>query len=334
MAIKSVTPTQEYTMVGLKSPRIVQKAVIDFTGKYLYALQLRTLDPSEDSLLSRVSIADSNTSNGVKPSGSTIDFSNGESMILQGFGHGETLEQFLPKGPDYFWVATGANGNPINGTYWARQIGLIKFKAGQTLKYTDVMRLSSLSSANKTGNPFATLLRCDAALSSDGSRLIILGQSVKSSTGKYKRQLTCYETSKIVSFMESHKTRYVPCSESKIKEACVSAYLFTHHLPWSSQQGLEFSNDNKVYISGGHQKSDNAQHETQRPHILKGDWRFSKGKYETIQLNINAAEHNPDLVETEGLQLHGNNVYVGIEDHKQNPATHMIYSFAKSKFSI
>ncbi|GAA2968934.1 helveticin J family class III bacteriocin [Lentilactobacillus parakefiri] len=334
MAVKNVTPKHEYTMTGLSSNRVVQKAVIDFTGKYLYALQLRTEDPSSDSLLSRVSIADSNESTGIKPSGSTIDFSVGESMILEEFGHGETLEQFLPKGADYFWVATGANVDPVNGTDWARQIGLIQFQAGQTLNYRNAMRLSSISSANKNGDSFAKLLRCDAALSSNGSRLIIMGQSVKSSDSKYTWQLTCYDTAKIVPFMESFHTLNTPCTEKTIKNACVSAYNFTQHLPWDSQQGLEFNDSNKVYISGGHQKSDNPQRETQRPHILKGDWRFTPGNYETVQLNINDSQHNPDLVETEGLQLHGDNVYVGIEDHAQYPATHMIYSFAKNEFSV
>ncbi|KRK87290.1 helveticin J family class III bacteriocin [Lentilactobacillus sunkii] len=334
MAVKNVTPNHEYTMTGLGSNRIVQKAVIDFTGKYLYALQLRTSDPSPDSLLSRVTIADSNEATGIKPSGSTIDFSSGESMVLEEFGHGETLEQYLPKGADYFWVATGANGDPVNGTHWARQIGLIQFQAGQTLNYRNAMRLSSISSANKNGEPFAELLRCDAALSSNGSRLIIMGQSIKDNNNNYTRQLTCYETAKIVPFMESFQTLNTPCTEKTIKSACVSAYIFTHHLPWDSQQGLEFNDSNKVYISGGHQKSDNSQQETQRPHILKGDWRFTPGNYETVQLNLNDSQHNPDLVETEGLQLHGDNVYVGIEDHVQSPAIHMIYSFAKNEFSV
>lgn len=68
------------------------------------------------------------------------------------------------------------------------------------------------------------------------------------------------------------------------------------------------------------------------PHILKGDWRFTDGNYETISFNL----PNPGIIETEGIQLYGDNVYVGVEFHENGDgeARHTIYSFAKSEFSV
>ncbi len=108
-----------------------------------------------------------------------------EPMILQGFGHGETLEK--ANNPydsgDWFWITTGATGSMQypsfvpKGMYLGRQIGLLKFEEGRTINYTDVKRVSAISYLTETQKSYGKLLRTDAALSSTTGRLIIMGQA-------------------------------------------------------------------------------------------------------------------------------------------------------------
>ncbi|WP_173021272.1 hypothetical protein [Secundilactobacillus folii] len=82
-----------------------------------------------------------------------------------------------------------------------------------------------------------------------------------------------------------------------------------------------------VYISGGAAGK--------VPHILKGNWRFTE--YETVAMlvptTVNGIAVNSEV---EGIQLHGDNVYVGVEQHPQSGGTalHQLYYFPKSTYSI
>lgn len=263
--------------------------------------------------------------------GSTIDFTGAEKMILDNFGHGETLDMVPNSGTNpTFWITTDSGSEKYGDDFWGRQIGLIQFDPSVgTVDYTDIKRLSSISSANSTGTAAFKIERCDAALSSDGARLIIMGAGTDDT-----RQLTCYETNVINQLFNESSNGVVDCSKAPMTTsygsggALVSSYPFVHHLHWDSDQGLEFSNDNKVYITGGDQNATSPE----LPHILKGDWRFTDGNYETISFNL----PNPGIIETEGIQLYGDNVYVGVEFHENGDgeARHTIYSFAKSEFSV
>ncbi|EEI19724.1 hypothetical protein G8J22_02444 [Lentilactobacillus hilgardii] len=314
--------TKEYVLNGLPN-RAVQKTYIDFAAKKIYALQLNVEDPTKEVRLSC----------GDLPSSSTeVDMTQYSPMILKGFGHGETLEKANNphESGDWFWITTGATGTikypsfAQKGLYWGRQIGLIKFVAGTTVDYKDIKRISAVSYLTETQKSYGTLLRVDAALSSTTGRLIIMGES-ESGT----HYLSCYNEQAVINGFYSSSTNTLEGNKSPIfkkgaGKGYVSAYPFTHKPPYGSQQGLEFNDSNKVYISGGQIK--------QYPHVLKGDWRFTAGNYQTVQLNV-SKEELPD-VETEGIQLHGANVYIGLEFHNKNAEPHRIYSFPKNTFTV
>lgn len=314
--------TEEYVLKGLPN-RAVQKTYVDFTARKIYALQLNGDDPTKDG---RLSCGD------LPSSGVEIDMTQYAPMILEGFGHGETLEKAnnSHESGDWFWITTGATGTikypsfAKKGLYWGRQIGLIKFTAGTTINYKDIKRISAVSYLTETQKSYGTLLRTDAALGSTTGRLIIMGEA-ESGT----HYLSCYNEQDVIDGLYNSSTNTLEGNKSPIfkrgaGKGYVSAYQFTHNLPYGSQQGLEFNDSNKVYISGG-QKG-------KYPHVLKGDWRFTTGNYQTVQLSVSDKEL-PD-VETEGIQLHGANIYIGLEFHNQNAEPHRIYSFPKNTFTI
>ncbi|WP_035178886.1 hypothetical protein [Lentilactobacillus farraginis] len=71
--------------------------------------------------------------------------------------------------------------------------------------------------------------------------------------------------------MYNYSKLYLPGTDDifhksyKSNGALVSNKPFTAHLPWNSNQGLEFSNGNMVYITGG------GYNQQEAPHILKTD---------------------------------------------------------------
>lgn len=323
MAVITVSPKKVFNLINLPSSRVVQKTYIDFPNKTIYALQLYGSDPTKNAVLSSGHFSATSSGNFVS-GGETVDMGNSK-MILNNFGHGETLEKFTnPYDPNgiWFWITTGANYDTPDGSYfWGHQIGIVKYSDNSTIDYTQIHRISSISSLTASGKAFGKLLRTDAGLSSDGSKLIIMSEADDKTT----RHLSCLATSKVIDAMYASSTMYIGGDEAlfRSKQVLTKDYNFTHHLPWNSQQGLEFSNDNKVYISGG------AKGEA--PHILKGDWSFTAGNYQTVSLTLPTADAK--VAETEGVQLYGDNVYLGVDLH-YSPKTHTVLSFPKNKFTV
>lgn len=323
--IKTSNFKKEFVLKQLPSSRAIQKTFIDYGAKKVYALQLRTDDPSKDVVMS---VGD------FPSSGNVVLMNQHSPMILQGFGHGETLEKAnnTYDSGDWFWITTGATGSiqypsfAPDGMYWGRQIGLLKFEEGGTINYTDVKRISAISYLTETQNSYGKLLRTDAALSSTTGRLIIMGQATNGT-----RYLSCYKEEKVIEALYNKSSNNVLAGDKATVftkgakgTGYISAYEFTHAAPYGSQQGLEFNDGNKVFISGGGTGK--------YPHILKGDWRFTSGNYQTLQLDFTGTDLAD--VETEGIQLHGNYIYIGLEFHHNNPEPHRIYSVPKSEFTV
>ncbi len=315
----------KYELVGdVMEPKVVQKFYVGST--YVYALQLDENDNTKVIF----------TKGRIPTDGSKV-VTMTEKMTLTNFGHSQTLEYYKDPidGQDYFWVAMNNKSEPAgkNGDHWATQIGKIQFKAGTTLDYTQAQRLTSLTSANSTGTaPFA-IARTDAALSStptssrtDGGkqRLMIMTSNVVDTSGKY--QLSAYNVDTINAKLHASSTGTVSCKD--LTGNLVSSYVTnnsTLKIPNGSWQGLEFADDNSVYFSGGHTGAVQT--------IVKGDWRFSKKSSITLSTSASDAAENLDTpasqIETEGIQLKGNEVLVGLEIHK-NAHPHRIYSVSKS----
>ncbi|MFD1125115.1 helveticin J family class III bacteriocin [Lentilactobacillus raoultii] len=324
MAVKNVTPEKEYTFINLPSTHVIQKAYFDIPNNYVYALQLYGERPTKQAVLSRAHISEG-----------TIDFQHGaEKMILSDFGHGETLDMVPNSGVNpTFWITMHAADKPYKGDYWGTQIGKLQFDPnGGSIGFSSLKRLASISHAGKLADGDKArfpLRRVDAALSSNGRYLTILAEGTN---GKW--QITCYETNVIDRLLNESTTNYISCGQTEMRTrhgadggALVSSVAFTRHFPWDSMQGMEFSNDLKVYLTGGQWI---AGGKGEAPHVLKGNWDWSK--YETVSLQVD----NVQYAETEGIQLYGDYVYVGVEFHENGTgeARHTIQVFKKSEFTV
>lgn len=154
ISTKNVPAAKEYTITGLESPNVVQKSYIG--SEYIYTIQEKG---DSDITLSRCLI-----------NGNTA--TKQDSMTLTEFGHSQTLEEFEHNGQYYFWIACG--GTQKSGDYyWAREIGRLKYKAGDEIHYTEIPRISSISYANAEGQSLGPIERTDAALSSTTNRLMV-----------------------------------------------------------------------------------------------------------------------------------------------------------------
>ncbi len=312
--------TLKYYFTGAPVKKVIQKFYIGET--YGYALQLNGLgdDPTPNAVLSR----------GLLPTDGSKEIKLTKQMYLNNFGHGQTLEYFNWNGTDYFWIATDAARDLNAKEYWSTQIGRVAFKENDTIDYTNIKRLSSISSANKEGKPAFKLARADAALSStptasrtDGGkqRLMIMSSSSAGTGGTF--QLTAYNSDTINTKPDQAGTNYLGCD--KLTSSVVSAYTIKDkdnkfEIPNDSWQGLEFADNNMVYISGGHIGD--------TPKVIRGNWRFSQAK--TVSLSGFSDATN---VETEGIQLKGSQVLIGLEFHGKSSMPHTVYSFDKSAFN-
>ena len=333
MVVKEVKPTKQLTLTGLPSSRVVQKTYIDFDKHMVYALQQYGSGTTKDAVLSAGSFSNLGQSEPVQMTGK---------MVLDNFGHGETLEKFdnPHESGDWFWIATGANyAKPYKTTngddiYWAHQIGIIKYVPNSEIDYTQVRRISSISSLTKDAKPFGTLKRTDAAVSANG-RLIIWSQATDNSM-----YISCYEANQVLDRMYNYSKLYLPGTDDifhksyKSNGALVSNKPFTAHLPWNSNQGLEFSNGNMVYITGG------GYNQQEAPHILKTDWSFK----DRVTVSLSLSKEEQANVETEAPQLgegsishpdggtSADYVYTTLVFHTSPDYTQCIYSVKKSTF--
>ena len=293
--------TLRYKIKGLPRTAAIQKTYIGST--YIYVIQRSGLD----SYLSRCVI---NGSNAVYK----------DEMKLQNFGHGQTLEWFEYNGIAYFWVTCKANE-----TYkekWGTQIGRLKYQAGQTIDYTQIPRFSHLSYANKSGSSIGSVKRVDAALSSNGKKILFW---VMDNTGEI--QYSFYNTSKLnaeLDKVQSQSSKYVPCTTSEVKAACTASFRQSGSnrvLPNNSFQGVELSDADSIYIIGGKAQD--------KPQIAKLTGSGSNYKYEALATPVH--DNFGNSAESEGIQLKGDYVYFGINDTSKTDRA-CIYSVPKSAF--
>lgn len=152
----NVTATKEYIFDvtdSILKGKTTQKTYI--ASKYVYMI-FYSKSYKENSYIARYQIPNS---------GNKLVYK--DKMELKRFGHGQTLEYYEYNGKSYFLVATKGIELESDGFYWAKQIGRIAYVANGSIDYVNVPRLSSINRANKLGTSFGSLLRTDAALSSD-----------------------------------------------------------------------------------------------------------------------------------------------------------------------
>ena len=141
--------------------------------------------------------------------------------------------------------------------------------------------------------------------------MFILGQGTNG-----EKQLSVYNNDTVNDILDS-VSGYASCRDD-LQPALVSSHIRTLSYPNGSLQGVEYSDDNMVYISGGDAGD--------TPKVSKHNWAFTQSQ--EVSLDLSGAQ-----IETEGLQLKGSNVHVGIEMHTGNGG-HLIYSFPKADFTF
>lgn len=305
--------TRTYTLEGLRSGNVVQACYV--ATSYLYTVQQRNEDAGAEQIMSRFPLDGSST------------LTKKDDMILLRFGHGETLQWFDHNGEAYFWIVTKAskvNDGTITGDFdWGTQIGRVQYVPGASIDYTDIARFSSINRANKTGSSFGTLKRCEAALSSSRDKLLIWSMNSADLA-----QFAYYNVDTLNSILDSQEasgTNYISAGDPSVVKACVASYEsanFYSKVVNESVQGFEFSDAQAIYISSG------STDET--PVIHKGNWGTTN--FTSYAHTISNADFSPlSVVETEGIHLKGDNIYLSMAFHDTNK-TKRIYTVPKDQF--
>lgn len=226
---------------------------------------------------------------------------------------------------EYFWI--GCKANEDYDYKWATQLARIQYSPRSEIDYTDVYRFSSLSYANGSGVSIGTIKRADAALSSNGKKLLLW---VQDSDGEI--QYSYYDAgvlnAKLDALESSGGTKYIAFTNSDIKNACYGSFRQSGSdrvLPNGSCQGVEFNDADNIFIIGG------AKNESPKIAKLTG----SKNNYTFSKLVTvtNSALGNGANGETEGIQLKGDYIYFGIYySGKSDPGRWQIYKISKNAF--
>jgi len=299
--------TLRYTLTDLKCNSAIQKAYIG--GTYIYVVQRS----GKNVFLSRCLILENQIAK------------YQDRMALGDFGHCQTLEAYLYGGETYFWMS--GKSSSLTGALWATQVIRVKYEttveddinAGKYKYYYDFYRLSYMSKANKQGKSIGTTKRVDAALSSNGKKLLTW-----SKTTDNWMQFTVYDNKKINDAFNSSNNKSIPCNNSAIKNACDYSFKLKKKdlLTDGSMQGLEMTDNGSIYMASG-QKSHTKK-------IIKLNKNGNVKKEITIS-NSNLKKNTG--TEIEGLQLLGNYLYFGICNHNQTKTTQYIYSLPKADFN-
>lgn len=169
-----------------------------------------------------------------------------DEMTLTNCGHGQTLEYMEYEGKPYFLV--GSKDKEVDGYVWSVQIGVIQYNASKTLDYTDMKRFSYMNYANKTATTVGETKRVAAATSQNNNRIIFRIQTMDN-----KVMYSIYDRNLLL------KKLLTETNDKKLDmriatKCCLSSFIQTGSnkvLPNGSFQGIEMTETNKIYVSGG-----------------------------------------------------------------------------------
>lgn len=242
-------------------------------------------------------------------------------MTLQRFGHGQTLEYFEWNGKAYFWVA--CKPNTAYDADWSMQIGRISYEPNTVIDYTQICRLSTLNYANKTGIGLDGVKRVDAALSDDGSKLLIWVKSPNNAM-----QYSWYDASilnQILDERENEMVKYVSFLDNdRLRKACLGSIVQKSSSDWilpnDSFQGVEFADQASVFVVGGGVG--------ESPKIAFMEKNGSKYNYVKLATVTNLGDMSTS--EVEGIQLQEDCIYLGICNHNTKTTEQYIYSIYRN----
>jgi hypothetical protein len=298
------TAQLRYVITGLPITRAIQKTFIE--DGYIYVTQRM----DSDIYLSRCKIGED------RKTAVCQDW-----MLLQDFGHGQTLEAYQYNDKLYFW--TTCRTNTSYSQRWSLEIGRIEYQAGKTISsYKNVYRFTGLAYANEDQISFGTLKRSDAALSEDGEKLIIWAQNTSN-----QMQYSIYDAvalNQLLDTQESTSSKSLSFKTSTALKAACQGTLWQltdeeKTLPNGSFQGICLTSDSSICVVGG------GVGETPALSLLTqvdGSYTFSS------LITITNSNFN-ETTEIEGVQLEGNEIYFGICDHNTKTTEQYIYSISR-----
>ena len=332
-----VTAKLEYAITGLPNSNAIQKTVICGDGKAgdeIYVIQHQY--EGKNSYLSRCVI---------QKDGKTAKCQ--DHMILEGFGHAQSLEVFKYNKKTYFFVNSVANDKAASW-YWGRQIARIEYcgtKKGESVKSSNYPRLCWLNEA--VGSGYGKIDhqkgRIEFALSSNCNRLFIW---VQTSAGIY---FSYYNTSDINKALDKAGKSAVDIrtlAGKRVAKCVNQTYTnYTKRTKDKSNQGLELTDADNLYVCGGARgtvpeiakiiKSGSTYKVSSKRTVTSYSGTVKIGT-KTYGVQNKYATNTSKGVEIEGLQIKGSKLYFGVcykdTSHGGIKNGGFIYSVEKSKF--
>lgn len=190
------------------------------------------------------------------------------SMLLQDAGHGQTLEVYKHNGKTYLLVSCGNYYDSNAKIIWSTQIGRIEFENGKIIQNADVQRLTYLNYSNNVMSKFGATKRVDAAVSTDGSCLLIWKRS-RADVDEFSG----YDFNMINNIFDNSSSKTIPFKDNyELKRACKFSFgkreNKKNNIPVSIQ-GLALSNAtldksqkevHSIYISSGNEKNNSGNY--------------------------------------------------------------------------
>ena len=182
-----------------------------------------------------------------------------DSISLQGYGHGESLEVRVRNGKVYVYV--GAEANMANSYAWSLEISRFVYDKG---KKTEECKLGDFEYATKDGYPLhsgATSYRVNFSLNEESDRFLIYVRCDTNFDKSYWHYFVSYRLSELDRILDEEGSISIL--------GCKSAFLENHGVynkcPHGSFQGMDLCADGKtVYVCGG---AEGEQPQIQRSHI-------------------------------------------------------------------
>lgn len=290
----NVTATCAYNIIGLPENRVVQNFHV--ATNYVYITQHK----NNSTILSRCTIEGTNAR-------------YKDSMILENFGHGETLDVY-----DYTNTSTNQTKTyclvgcmPDDGdSGYALRLCRIQYSAGTTLTTYENSSVSPnfthLNFANKTGSRIGTLQRVVGVYTS-ADKFVFRVQTKNVDTGKPEAvTYSVYDGAKLNAALDNG---HVDLSTAAIAKYCESSFTQTEsNIVWAYKntlQGMEVRQNGSIYVAAN---TNAAALPTSYPKI---SWMDKNGNLlKTFVIS------NPEVKgsEIEGLQVKGTDLYFVIPD--------------------
>ena len=220
-----------YTLSGLPIGKSVQQFAFAETNEEAYIFVTQREEAT--TYLSRCKVGEDGKS------AACIDYA-----VLEGYGHGESLDVSMHNGQTYLFIGSDANAN-ADKYDWSTTITRLLYEAGNI---GDIKKITGVEYATADGSPIKqgeTPYRVNFAVDDAADRIVVY---FRSQSGTHA--LSAYRLSTLQEMLDA-------ADEISLKD-CAEAFLATTGVkkladicPNGSFQGLETTPDGEILITGG-----------------------------------------------------------------------------------